>query len=584
MMIGEYQYIARHVCCGPFRYRPRSYDLKRRLERNPETWEVLGVGVSILIIGAGVAGLSTGCYAQMNGFTTEIFEMGDKPGGLCTAWTRGGYTFDYCIHNLAGTAPSSRYYRMWRELGALQPESNTRAGAESTAEEAELARPYSPEARTRPAGPDWTDAGGCPVYHYKELVRVEDPSGKSLTIGPDIDRLERDLVALAKDDTGVIREYVQGVRAFKGLDLLSLTGAGIGGALRLLPHAGKVLRWMKPTLAEFAQRFSDPFLRRAFRYVQYDMPATPTGVHLSMIAGMSRGDCGWPVGGSLAFSRAIERRYRDLGGRVHYRSKVARILTENGRAVGVRLADGSEHRGDVVVSAADGHGTIFDMLEGRYVNQAVRSYYAAAPETQDMALHVCFGVNRDLSREPHALVLLLDKPVEIAGHVRDRLGVEILNFDPVMAPPGKSVIKVPLEARYAFWQSLKSGGGDAYRAAKEEVAAQVLDLLETRFSGLGRQVEVTDVSTPLTVERYTGNWRGLQAWMPPGNPMGAFLKGAFMSTLPGLGGFFMVGQWACGVIGLTTAASAGRRLVQSLCRRFGRPFAAFESESEEYRR
>ena len=46
---------------------------------------------SVIIIGAGIAGLSAGCYAQMNGYTSRIFEMHDKPGGLCTAWKRGIY-------------------------------------------------------------------------------------------------------------------------------------------------------------------------------------------------------------------------------------------------------------------------------------------------------------------------------------------------------------------------------------------------------------------------------------------------------------------------------------------------------------
>ena len=39
---------------------------------------------SIIIIGAGIAGLAAGCYAQMNGYSSEIHEAHDKPGGLCT--------------------------------------------------------------------------------------------------------------------------------------------------------------------------------------------------------------------------------------------------------------------------------------------------------------------------------------------------------------------------------------------------------------------------------------------------------------------------------------------------------------------
>jgi phytoene dehydrogenase-like protein len=39
---------------------------------------------SILIIGAGFAGLSAGIYAQMNGYQTQILEMHDLPGGRLT--------------------------------------------------------------------------------------------------------------------------------------------------------------------------------------------------------------------------------------------------------------------------------------------------------------------------------------------------------------------------------------------------------------------------------------------------------------------------------------------------------------------
>ena len=61
---------------------------------------------SVAIIGAGIGGLATGCYLQMNGYDTQIFEMHDKPGGLCTAWERKGYTIDGCIQWLIGSSPN----------------------------------------------------------------------------------------------------------------------------------------------------------------------------------------------------------------------------------------------------------------------------------------------------------------------------------------------------------------------------------------------------------------------------------------------------------------------------------------------
>ena len=75
---------------------------------------------SILIIGAGIAGLSTGCYGQMNGFDTQVFELHDLPGGLCTAWVRKGYVMDGAIQYLFGSGDGQPYHRMWQELGAVQ--------------------------------------------------------------------------------------------------------------------------------------------------------------------------------------------------------------------------------------------------------------------------------------------------------------------------------------------------------------------------------------------------------------------------------------------------------------------------------
>lgn len=74
---------------------------------------------NIIIVGAGISGLSAGCYAQMNGYTTSVFEMHDIPGGLCTGWQRKGYTFDISMHMLTGSV-SGPIHKMWEELGVMK--------------------------------------------------------------------------------------------------------------------------------------------------------------------------------------------------------------------------------------------------------------------------------------------------------------------------------------------------------------------------------------------------------------------------------------------------------------------------------
>ena len=51
--------------------------LKVKLEIKAQKAEAMEK--SIIIIGAGLAGLSAGCYAQMNGYKTQIFELYNIP-------------------------------------------------------------------------------------------------------------------------------------------------------------------------------------------------------------------------------------------------------------------------------------------------------------------------------------------------------------------------------------------------------------------------------------------------------------------------------------------------------------------------
>jgi phytoene dehydrogenase-like protein len=501
----------------------------------------------MLIIGAGIAGLATGCYAQMNGYRTQILEMHAIPGGVCTAWKRKGYTFDGCIHHLAGCTPGTKLHRMWRELGALPRE----------------------------------------MIYPKEIVRVEDPGGKALTIHADLDRLVDDLKQLAPTDARVIDSYLRAARACRRFDMMELAVAGPREIARAMPVILSGLPWLRKTMASAANSFSDPFLRRAFPYILYDEPDNPMPPHLNLLAQCETQGFGWPAGGSLKFAMDIARRYRALGGEVLYRTQVEKVIVEDGatgpqqgrgrrprerdRAVGMRLADGSEHQADIVVSTIYGRDTIYDLLGGRYTDERIAAAYRNPLDEVVMGLQVSLGVARDLSGEPPALVLLLPQPVEIAGRTYERLGLEMFGYDPSLAPPGKGVLKVMLKTSYAYWRELHQNP-ERYYAEKERVVDLVLDQLEPRFPGLRGQVEVVDVATPVTTRRYTGNGQSYQGSL--GIPLLGFLAGrGIVRTLPGLAGFYMVGQWA-GFPGLPWVAGMGRSLVQHLCRQEGRPFVA----------
>jgi phytoene dehydrogenase-like protein/ferredoxin len=492
---------------------------------------------SVLIIGGGMAGLAAGCYARMNGFDTIIFEAHDLPGGLCTAWTRRGYTFDVSLHFIT----NSRWgglFPIWQELGALH--------------------------------------GRTLVDHENGGV-IEDEQGRRSVAYSDLDKMEAAMLALSPRDEQPIRELVGLARQLGALDM-EVTKAqelwSIADTVKYLARNWRMLnvfrKWGKVSAQAWAQRIQDPLLRRALAWDApgWPMPDVPLPV-VAMVLGMGQtNNMSYAVGGSVGVAHGVAARYADLGGRIVYNARVKEILVETvgegkqrtDRAVGVRLADGSEQRADYVISAGDGRTAIWGMLGARYMDAKIARFYREWQVYPPLVM-VMLGVARDFSAEPHVLEYPLAQPVTVAGRERTRLELHHYCFDPTMAPPGKSVLQAWYTTDWEYWERL-SGDRAAYRAAKEAVAAATIGALEQRWPGIGRDVEVVDVPTPLTFRRYTGNHRG--------SPDGWCITTRNFSqsmprTLPGLAGFYMAGQWTLPFSGVPGAVMSGRAAVELIC-------------------
>jgi len=491
---------------------------------------------SIIVIGAGLAGLSAGCYARMNGYKTRIFELHHLPGGLCTAWKRKGYTFDGCIEWLVGSR-SGIIHRIYEELGAVQ---------------------------------------GRQMVHHDVYVRIEGTGGKTLIVYNDVDRLERHMKELAPADAGVIEELCNAARVLAGREMPAGKPMELMGlidklkATKALPVLKAMQKYGRVSIQQYAARFTEPFLREVFPEVMGNLPdMSMSGLMMALAYGHGR-NAGYPVGGSLEFSKAIEQRYLGLGGEIRYKARVEKVLVENNSAVGVRLADGTEHRADVIISAADGRTTIFGMLDGRYVDDSIRHYYDEWPLYEGF-LQVSLGVARDFSNEPHSLVFHTDDPIRVGDRSCNWVKMRHYCSDPTMAPEGRSVVTVCFAfGNPAHWKELHADQ-EKYKAEKQALAEAVIDRLDKRFPGTKEKVEVVDVATPVTFERYTGNWKGSHmGWRNTPRTEGTWMK----RTLPGLESFYMAGQWVFMGGGVPGAILSGRHAMQVICGNDGRKFQA----------
>jgi phytoene dehydrogenase-like protein len=492
-----------------------------------------------LIIGAGVAGLSAGCYAQMNGFRSRIFELHTIPGGLCTSWRREGYLFDGAVRYLVGTGENTRTYPMWRELGVLP---------------------------------------GRGVHYYDNFIRYEGSDGRSVDFFTDPDRLEEHLLTLSPRDDDPIRELTGGLRQLADFDLpLDLSpddaSEGLHFGRVMFGHALPLFRWMGTTVRSFAARFHDPLLRQALPgFFQCTPPDFPMLMLLMTLAPMGARSSGYPIGGSLDLAEAMARRYKALGGKISYGARVAAIVVENDAAVGVRLDDGEEVRGDIVISAADGRSTIFDMLGGRYADAGLRDLYDDLPVAESI-VQVSIGVRRDFGAVPPMLDFPLGRPINMGGRTHDRLVLKHYCFDPGMTDPGKSALTVWAEADHAHWSALRKDEA-RYLAEKERIGKEVVAAIEQRFPGLAGEVDVVDVATPFTYERYTANWRGsIHGWALGMRKMQYMTRMGMPKTLPGLRNFYMIGQWVEPAGNVQLSAASGRDVMEMICRRRRQEFA-----------
>ena len=183
-------------------------------------------GRSIAIVGAGIAGMSAGCYAQMNGYRSRIYEMHTQPGGLCTAWQRKGYTIDYCIHWLSGSKPGGSMYRLWEEIVLVR---------------------------------------GVELVDLDEFFRYEGEDGRVVTLYRDLDQTEQHLCELSPPDAPLLREFFGAARKLVGKDMMAdvppreAMGAlqGLKMAPRMLPYLRPFWKWGRVTLDEVAGRFRD---------------------------------------------------------------------------------------------------------------------------------------------------------------------------------------------------------------------------------------------------------------------------------------------------------------------------------------
>ena len=482
----------------------------------------------IIIIGAGLGGLSTGIYAQLNGFETIIFEKNSVPGGLAASWKRKDYLIDGGIHFLTGYKPGLSLYNVFKEVGLHKA--------------------------------DYVDIKTYARY-------IDERSGTKIDISADLNKFQTDLLSKFPEDKKVIKHFIKSTKALAKTDISEF---GFKDPMELMTiwdwikefwQNRKALRYfigksMEP-VSEYVKKINSPIFRDLILYMF--LSSVPIAFLCMVLSFVAQNQMGVLAKGSLDFARKMEERYLELGGRIEYKAKVKNIMVENNEAKGIVLEDGSIHHADFVISAVDGRMTIYEMLEGKYTNEKIDRIYEEWKVVKPF-VSVSLGVDMEFKEEIWMTLFKTTDPVLVDGEEKDTVMIRFFNYSPHFAPEGKTVVQVDFETEWDYWFNLRKDKRDYY-LSKKILAERTIEWLEKRYPGIKNKVEVIDVATPYTFWRYTLNEKGsYMGFLPTANTFTTNIE----KRLPGLKNFYMAGQWSMTMGGVQPVIYSGKHVIQLL--------------------
>ena len=221
-------------------------------------------------------------------------------------------------------------------------------------------------------------------------------------------------------------------------------------------------------------------------------------------------------GGNGGFTQVLARAAQAFGAEIRLEAPVERVITRDGRALGVALADGTEYEAPVVVSALDPRRTFLELVEPRelptdLVDHIRRFRFQGTSAKVNFALEGAprFPALGDRSDQYRGFTNIgpsmeyLERAFDEGKYgwysSRPYLDCAIQStIDPDMAPPGKHVMSCFVQ--YAPYH-LKGSGWDAERQGLGDTVQRTL---ESFFPGFSDLVLHREVVTPLDIERVVG--------------------------------------------------------------------------------
>lgn len=482
----------------------------------------------VIVIGAGLGGISAGALLAAQGRRTLVLEQGPRVGGYCSTFEKDGYRFDTGASLIEFPSIIDVCFR---RLGT------------SLKEEVEL-------------------VALDPVY------TVPQPDGSLLTHPASPAGMAAEIGRIAPEDVDGWHAFGRLMEDFVGvaLDGFFLAPANtFADMARLFCGSPAILKYM-PLFAKSYQDlichyFKSPRVRDMLAPQAFFMAMPPElcpAIYAMLIWGERMG-LSYSKGGMAAIPEAFSRIGRARGMELRLNARVGKVLVRNGRACGIMLADGTEITTDIVVS--DIHAkTLYQGLIGAehlpwMVKAGLKSYHCTPPAavlylgvdyTPPLASHHTFFpvAMEDYNRYYWDYQMQGRYPEQPFGMIS-----WTTRTDPSLAPAGRHILQVTIEGPYAL-------KGTTWDAVTPELTQRYITYLADRYiPGLKDHVEVAFYATPLEYERRFLAPEGTLFAMPHDLPNSAVFRASSKSKC--IEGLYLAGSSTHPGGGVPSAIASG---------------------------
>ncbi len=446
----------------------------------------------VIIVGAGMGGLSAAAHLAVKGQKVLVLEKHNRVGGSTSNFTRGEFTFDTALHEMAGGGPGKLDRGLYQLLKTT--------GVDKKVE----------------------------LYEVPHFYRSIFP-GVDITLPPNWEGFKNELKKKWPEESRGIDTFHKICADLYG-DMMELRDLfRYGSARSALTQAMVPVR--QPTFFKWKDRTVKDLMDHCFKneeikavvsqlWVYYGAPVETESALIYMAASESYlSDGAWHVKGtSLALAEGYAARIRELGGTVKTSTLVTKIILEDGVATGVQTADGRKYTARYLVANTDPYQLAYKLigkenLPARYIEK-LESLKAA-----NSLFGVYLGLNIDLKALGYQDTEIVYNTYLNSTKNYDAMmkgdfekgAVTITIYsnlsDPVYAPRGKSVVKLDAYSDISIWPKDRA----AYNPLKAQKVDELIALAAKVIPEIKdpKNIIIKEGYTPRTIETYTLNRGGV---------------------------------------------------------------------------